>query len=823
MMFCAISLFAFAQEKGSIQGKIRDADSKELIPLATVYLTEVGQTGTIGSKGTIADLDGFYRIEHTSGKYILNCTSLGYYPQKVEITIKSGEITFKDITMKPNPITTDDIVFSADKNPTKLEEAAVSIQLVKPSSIQNRNATSGDKAIEQLPGVSVVDGEPQIRASSGFTAGLGSKVMILVDDLPMLRGDAGRPEWGFIPLENIEQIEVVKGAGSALFGAGAANGLVNIRMAIPKEKPETMISAFTGVYSLPKDVHKRPFEGRNHIKSGASFFHARIFKTKKVDVDFTAGGQILWDEGYKGGEITNFKPLPLFQVNPIDSNRRNIGEYTHSGRVNFNTRFRIKKVENLVFGLNANAYYAQTGLSYFWGGADSNMYKMAPGTLTNFKTFMYYIDPYVTYYNKAGDRFSFKNRIYQHWSEADVASQSSKSTMTYSEFQYSKNFSSFEKLRWLTKDLILTAGAVYNYNYAGGPVFGSAPTPDSTSVQQNVAGYLQLEKRFFSRLTIIIGGRYEHFFVNNYLSEGKPIARVAANLRVTDGTFLRANWGQGYRFPTLGERYILTSSGGNGFFPNDSLKPEESWTAEFGVKQLFKFGKNVVGFVDVAGYYQHYKNYIEFCFSTDWNFNNGAVQRGFKFFNTGRTRNIGVDVSAFIQGTIKKQVTIDVLIGYTYSLPQSLDPTYEYYIPKTTDFHTNSYQKSSSDTTNRILKYRMQHVGKADLNVTWQSPKSEWANVYVGFTARYYSAMKNIDRAIISLANTKIPGFVGMTEFMEEHNSGNIVFDMRVGYNIAKKFKVSFIMENILNAEYSVRPMGISPTRLSTVQLTYRI
>lgn len=825
-LLSTVSIITFAQEKGSIQGKIKDADTKEPLALATVYLTEIGQTSTIGSKGTIADLDGFYRIEHLPGKYTLHCTALGYHPRKMEIEIKkNGEITFLDFTMKPNPMTLDDVVYSENKNPTKLEEATVSIQLVKPSLIQNRNATSGDKAIEQLPGVSVVDGEPQIRAASGFTAGLGSKVMILVDDVPMLRGDAGRPEWGFLPLENIDQIEVIKGSGSVLFGSGASNGLVNIRMAVPKEKPETMVSAFTGVYSLPNEPYKRPYQGRNHIKSGASFFHARIFKTKKLDIDFTAGGQFLWDEGYKGGEITNFKPIPAFDIKPIDSTRKNIGEYTKSGRINFNTRFRVKKIEGLIFGLNANAYYSQHSMSYFWGDADTNLYKMAPGTLTNFKTFMYYIDPYITYYNKAGDRFTFRNRVYQHWSEADVSTQGSRSTMYYTEFQYSKNFSSLERLRWLTKDLTLTSGVMYNYNYAGGPVFASAPTPDQTSTQQNIAGYLQLEKRFFSRLTIVVGGRYEHFLVNGIISKGKPIARVAANLRVTDGTFIRANWGQGFRFPTLGERYIFTSSGGNGFFPNDSLKPEDSWNAEVAVKQMFKIGKSVIGFIDVAGYYQHYNNYIEFCFNTDWN--EGAdpnnVQRGFKFFNTGRTRNVGVDISGFIQGTIKKQVTIDLMLGYTYSLPQSLEPNLEFYQPTAPGFVANTYRKSSSDTTDYILKYRMQHVGKADLNISWQSPKNDWGNIYVGFTARYYSAMKNVDRALITLSNLNIPGFSGMKEFMDAKNSGNIVFDMRVSYNILKKFKVAFIMENILNAEYSVRPMGVSPTRLSTVQLTYRM
>ena len=44
--------------------------------------------------------------------------------------------------------------------------------------------------------------------------------MVLVDDLPVLSGDAGRPTWGFLPLENLEQIEVIKGASSSWYGSG---------------------------------------------------------------------------------------------------------------------------------------------------------------------------------------------------------------------------------------------------------------------------------------------------------------------------------------------------------------------------------------------------------------------------------------------------------------------------------------------------------------------------------------------------------------------------------------------------------------------------
>lgn len=803
------STLLHAQQNGSIQGKVFDKN-KEPIPMVTVYLAKPGLKQTDNKidqssmKGAITDFDGFYRIEIAPGTYNMHFSAVGYKSLDRSVTITENKIEFFDVTLEENVLELSEYIYSESKNATKLEESTVSIALIKPSLVQNRNATSGDLAIEQIPGIAVVDAEPQIRGSSGFTAGLGSKVLIMIDDVPMLRGDAGRPIWSFLPLENMDQIEVIKGAGSVLYGSGASNGVINIRTAFPKNKPETMFTLFTGIYSGPNDKAKKPFTGFNPIKTGGNFFHSRIFKTKGVDIDFVIGGQALWDDGYKGGE-------PLYggaALGYFDTTRVNRGEYEHSIRTNFNTRFRIKKVEGLAFGLNANVIVFREAISYFWQDADTNIYRMSPASLTNFENVYYYIDPYLTYFNKKGDRFALRTRFFQSYSNADVSSQSSRSTTFYGEFQYTKDFTGTKTLRWLTKDLNLMTGAMGTYTYSAGQVFNTAPTPDSTSTAANFAVYAQLEKRFFSRLSISIGGRWEYFQINNEKAN-RPVFRTGANFRATDGTFIRASWGQGFRFPTIGERYINTKSGGYGFFSNDSLKPEKSWTAEIGIKQLFKGGKWFLGYVDVAGFWQEYEDFCEFAAGQ---YEEGI---GFKFFNTGKSRIRGVDFTAFFQAKIRNKVTIDLTLGYTFSLPQTRTPNYKYYndtIPP--GINVISYSNSSSDTSGYVLKYRIQHLAKADLNV-------EWKNLSVGFSARYYGPMQNIDKFFLILDDANL-AFHGIRKFMESQKYGSVVFDARISYQI-KKFRVAFIMDNILNAEYAVRPLGIAPTRLSTVQVSYRI
>ena len=67
---------------------------------------------------------------------------------------------------------------------------------------------------------------------------------MMVDEMPMLSADAGDVKWNYLPLENLEQVEIIKGASSALFGSSALNGVINLRTAYAKDKPNTAVTIF---------------------------------------------------------------------------------------------------------------------------------------------------------------------------------------------------------------------------------------------------------------------------------------------------------------------------------------------------------------------------------------------------------------------------------------------------------------------------------------------------------------------------------------------------------------------------------------------------
>ena len=74
---------------------------------------------------------------------------------------------------------------------------------------------------------------------------------MLVDGFPLLAADLGDIKWDAVPLHQVERVEVIKGAGSALYGTGALGGVINVLTRDPARKPGTRFRLLSGLYSPP--------------------------------------------------------------------------------------------------------------------------------------------------------------------------------------------------------------------------------------------------------------------------------------------------------------------------------------------------------------------------------------------------------------------------------------------------------------------------------------------------------------------------------------------------------------------------------------------
>ena len=110
-----------------------------------------------------------------------------------------------------------------------------------------------------------------------------------------------------------------------------------------------------------------------------------------------------------------------------------------------------------------------------------------------------------------------------------------------------------------------------------------------------------------------------------------------------------------------------------------------------------------------------------------------------------------------------------------------------------------------------------------DISVSWVHAEITYKNKYIlGSSVRYNDFMKNIDKVFTDewLNQELIPG---INEAREKFKNGDIVFDLRLGYQMDKNSKLSLIVNNLFNREYMSRPADMQPQRTIAVQLSLKI
>lgn len=790
-----------AQPTGVLKGKVTHGITNETIPGASISLVNNP------SKGAVADIDGMYSLVLDTGVHRLVCSYTGLSNDTFEVSIASDAITKQDITLSPTTKLLETVVVSSGKFDQKLEELTVSMEVLKPGLINSRNTTSVETALEQTPGLTIIDNDPQIRGGSGFTFGVGSRVAIVVDGIPLLSGDAGRPEWNYIPVENIEQIEIIKGASSVLYGSSALSGVINIRSAYPRKKPKTIINYSVGYYSPPPKPAENWYNASLPMFTNLNLLHSRIVHK---NLDIVIGGNFNIDQGYIGPPPPA-EELPLSLKNALQMTDT-IPTFSNDdmrkirGRLNFNIRYRSKKITGLSYGINGNGMLNKTNMDLAWYDDSLGLYKGYPGAVFLEKQQLFNLDPFIKYIKANGVSHSLVTRIFH--SNNDITNNLSNSgTLYYGEYQLQRIFRNY--------DFTFTGGVVGSLSKSHSPLYASSGSADNQVT--NAAGYLQLDKKFWQFLNISGGFRYEYFQVNDQQSVVAPIFRAGANIQVLKGTYIRTSYGQGFRYPTITERYITTKAGMFGVFPNPDLQPETSQNFEMGLKQGFKFG-NIMGYLDIAGFHQKYENTIEWLFGI-WEPSIATI--GFKFLNTGDTRVRGIDISLVASTPEEnKNFGVTALIGYTYVEPISLTPDLYYAHEKSLTGGPGdslSYKNSSLNSKGNVLKYRFSHMVKADVQFKIH-------RFGAGMSYRYYSKMKNIDTAFALIEDLtsqikQIADIKGVN-WWQSHKGFNI-FDFRVSYNLDEKQKLSIICNNAFNVAYALRPMKIEAPRTTSIQYVY--
>lgn len=783
-----------AQSGGVLRGCVTDSSTHEKIVGATVY--DINDF----SSGQLTDARGTYELHLNPGSHTIVCSVLGMRPDTAIVFIKEARVSEHNFTLFYESREMQTLVVSAGRYEQRLQDITVSMDVLKPTLINNNNATNITQTLNLAPGLNILDGEPQIRGGSGFDFGVGSRVAILIDGLPALPGDGGRIPWDLYPIENVEQIEIIKGASSVTNGSSALSGSINIRTAYPTSTPYTSVSVWSGLYGSP------PIEGSKWWSGDANFSGMSFLHTEKAgQFDWVVGGLIKYDHGYIGPPIEEPSKGSLSNTTITAAD---MAEKT--GRFNLGLRYHPQKIPALNYGFNGNFGQSSNPVSLIWDSVGSGLYRAYPNTVILQTQKMLYIDPYITYLSDGGFEHSLRGR-YFYTNNVETYNPSNTTHVAYIEYQCIKKFYELGGLN-------VTAGLVMNNTYSHTDSLSNLGLfmPASTNRLENYAGYAQLDKKFWKILNLSAGFRDENFIVDNGPNTSKPIFRSGANLQLAQATFLRCSYGQGYRYPTLTEKYLTSQFSDLSIFANPNLQPETSWNAEIGIKQGFKVG-NFMGFLDAAAFEQQYQNTIEITYGAWAKTPNPYVpgvynySYGFEYLNTGPTEVRGIDISLAGEGAMTKDLKVDVLAGYTYTIPQALEPNLVY---ATDSVHTKlSYASTSTNTANNILKYRFQTIAKLDIEIKYKkfSVGGDWV---------YYSYMQNVDTVFYELASL---AQYGIKQYREEHNTGINVYNARIGLQATKVISVSFVVDNLFDLSYSLRPLKIEPPRTFAIRFTYKV
>lgn len=830
-LFSAVFTIVAIAQNGTVKGKVADNKTNEGIPGATI------QDVANPSIGAASNIDGEFTLSLPAGKYSLIVKSISKRPITKTVTVTAGETINLNFIMEDEAQNIGIVVVSESKYAKPVEQIVSTIDVIKPTIVENKATTSMDQAMQQAPGVAIVDGEAQIRGGSGYSFGAGSRVMVLIDDLPILSGDAGRPSWGLFPIENIEQIEVVKGASSVLYGSAALSGAINIRTAYPRDTPTTKVTLMTQVYDFPQK--RTSFYNGNDLffSSNVNFLHSRRIGA----LDMVVAANMFKDTGFKGREVAdtilNYNSgiggtVYVPKVKDTGPNGEIVlrdprQSFEQRARGNFNLRYRNQKVIGLNYGVNGLIQYSESAGNLLWlnsqqDGPTPGLYYSYPGSNTLTKQTTYAIDPFLNYSNDMGSTHRVRMRSYGQNNNND-GGRANKFDLIFGEYQYTKRFSAADSTsrgfggeiaRFFTEKASVTGGVMGTSTKGEAALYEGNENGDGKSTSSNAALYVQYENRYRDRLTFILGARYEFFKINDQTGN-KPVVRAGFNYKLSRKgifreTYIRGSYGQGYRFPTIAEKYIRTNLGAIAIYPNTDLQPENSWNAEIGIKQGIKIGKGFVGYLDVAYFHQRSFNTIEFTFGP-WGTTGSVLDDiGFRSLNIGTTETKGVDISLMGTGKIGN-VTVNTLLGYTYMDPRALEPekqiaTFDPLFQ--TVFGIDPTYKGTSSDKSGGLKYRFNHLVKADVEFVYK-------RLMVGASCRYNSYMKNID--IIFEKLDPLLNY-GLQDFRSKHNKGDYIIDARIGMDIARHSRVSFVVNNALNRVYTLRPLDIAAPRTFAVQ-----
>ena len=503
-------LFAVeASAQWQITGTISDSSGKPL-PGATIAVKE------IPTLGAIADADGRYEMQLPDQKtYTLYISFVGYDPVIEKVAdLQSRNLDFR---LKESSTAVEQVVVTATRTPKLLKDVPIVTRVISNADIKQSDATHiGDLLQSELPGIEFSYSMNQ-QVSLNMSGFGGNSVLFLVDGERMAGETLDNVDYSRLNMDNVERIEIVKGAVSSLYGSNAIGGVVNI---ISKESQEPWSVNLNGRYGA-----------HNEQRYGGSV-------------------------GFNQGRFNSMTNVQYTSIDAIDlskgTDNADIGDYSTiygASTLNIKERLVITAADGLKFTARAGYFFRERDASE----SLKDRYRSFSGGLKG------------NYIITEADNLEL-SYAFDQYDKSDYLVPSSRDVRDYSNVQHTVR--SLYNHTFANKH-ILTIGGDYMRDYLMSYQFSD----NGSHTQHTADAFAQFDWNPHRKFNLIAGLRFDWFSEAN-LSHLSPKLGIMYKV---ENCSLRASYAGGSRAPTLKEMYMDFYMG-NIFmiYGNPELKPETS-------------------------------------------------------------------------------------------------------------------------------------------------------------------------------------------------------------------------------------------------------
>lgn len=615
MKFTLTLIFLFsitlsAQNSFTISGKVTTEGLP--MPYANVYLK-----GT--DKGAVTDENGNYIIKNIpEGNYTVVASFTGFKAQ-IRTATANTNISLNFNLEETEAL--DEIVISGTLKPVSRLESPVPVEVYTTTFLKQNPTPSIFEALQNVNGV-----RPQINCNVCNTGDIhingleGPYTLVLIDGMPIVSGLSTVYGLSGIPNDLIEQIEIVKGPASSLYGSEAVGGLINI------------------ITKLPENTSKFAADGF-----------------------ITSWGEANIDLGFKaalGSKTDVLTGINYFNYsNPIDNNHDNFTDVTLQDRMSVFQKWSFKRPENRQFSVAGRYFYEDR-----WGGEMQWTPEYRGGDD------IYGESIYTSRFEVIGNyQLPFKEKVNFQFSYSDHDQNSVYGNTPY----LAQQRIGFGQFIWdkslYNHDLLFGTAVRYNY-------YNDNTTATETADEVAIPSlFIQDEIALNSKHHVLLGARYDYDKRHGNIFT----PRLAYRFKPTEADIIRINAGTGFRVVNLFTEEHAALTGARDVIIEEELKPEESYNVNINYLKKIYTTNGMMFTLDASAWHTYFTNQIVPDYETNPNqiiydnLDGHAISQGVSLnfdavFAQGIKANIGAtyqDVSQHENGEKNRQLLTERFSG----------------------------------------------------------------------------------------------------------------------------------------------------------------